>query len=68
MGHFKLTREQASIRSKLELRQDALGTWQLYSTVHGTNVFRWFKISPETAAWYRTNFPNIKVTQVTQHD
>lgn len=60
---FKLTKEQSAIRRQLKLRQDALGNWEVYTTIHGSAHFRWFKISPDKADWYRANFSDIIIEQ-----
>jgi len=48
-------------RMKLRLRYNPhLKCWEVYTTVHGTFVFKWWKISDSTKEWYVKNFPEIK--------
>lgn len=52
--------EIASIRNKLQLRflpED--NVWEVFTTIHGTDIFRWFKISESTKDWYLENFPEL---------
>lgn len=49
--------EAASIRSKLRLRWNINdGCWEVYTTIHGSMVFRWFKISETTKTFYQQQF------------
>ena len=53
--------EQAYIRNKLVLRQEIDKTWAIYTTIHGTHVYRWFTITDAQAVWYKQTFPKIKI-------
>jgi hypothetical protein len=47
-------------RSQLKLRKNSEGHWEVYASVYGTFIFRWWKISDEQMRWYKANFPEIK--------
>jgi hypothetical protein len=52
--------EAELIKSKLKLRFNTdTQIWELYTTMHGTKVFRWFKINQSTKDWYHHYFPHI---------
>ena len=54
-----------TVRSQLKLRCDTLtGEWELWTTTIPNTNFKWFKVSSDTAEWYRTNFPAIKVEHI----
>ncbi len=54
--------EAAAIRAKLVLRFNAVADrWEVYTTIHGTGVFRWYAITNDIFNWYRRNFPSIKI-------
>lgn len=54
--------EAAVIRSQLSLKHDILAEeYYVYTTLHGSGHFRWFKVSKETFQWYQSNFPEIQV-------
>ena len=49
--------EAASIRAQLKLRYNHdLKIYQVYTTVHGSGVFRWYNINRKEAEWYCENF------------
>lgn len=57
--------EAQSIRSQLRLRKDYLtGECEVYTTIHGSGVFKWFRISPENYKWYCAQFPEIKFSLI----
>lgn len=47
-------------RSRLKLRQRPTGEWEVYASVHGTDIFRWWIISESQKDWYLKHFPEIK--------
>lgn len=51
------------IRSQLRIRLNLAGIHEVYTTIHGSGVFRWFLVSSETADWYVRTF-NLKVEQL----
>ena len=54
--------EAAVIRSHLKLRENKqLQCWEVYTTAHGTGVYRWFRISHTDVSWWKRNFPEIKI-------
>lgn len=55
--------EVAAARTQLKLRQRPTGEWEVYATIHGTMVFRWWIISEEQKDWYIREFPNIPIVQ-----
>jgi len=56
----------AASRAMLKLRFNTqANTWEVYATIHGTQVYRWFAISPEYKEWYVRNFPEIKIVEWT---
>jgi len=58
-------REVAEIKSKLALRFNNLfNCYEVYSTIHGTGVFRWMKITDDVAEWYKKSFNLIVTTYV----
>jgi hypothetical protein len=64
-GTISRTEAQA-IRNQLRLRFNTLfNTYEVYTTVHGSGVFRWFKITDETAQWYKEHF-GLKVDSYLQ--
>ncbi len=48
--------ERASIRAQLRVRRLLDGTYEVYTTVHGSGVFRWIKVTKDIAEWYRDTF------------
>jgi hypothetical protein len=53
--------EALSIRNQLRLRWNTeYGCHEVYTTIHGTGVFRWFKISETLKDWYVKHF-NLQV-------
>jgi hypothetical protein len=49
--------EQNFIRSKLAIKHDALlDEYSVYTTTHGSMVFRWYKCTKESFEWYKTQF------------
>lgn len=57
--------EAAVIRSKLQLKHDVLsGEYYVYTTLHGSGHFKWFKVSHETFKWYQEKFPEISIITV----
>ena len=50
-----------SIRRQLKLRQRPTGEWEVFTTIHGTDSFRWFIISDSKAKWYKEHFRDIPV-------
>jgi hypothetical protein len=54
--------EAAVIRNKLALRYSIESNcWEIFTTVHGSGHFRWYKISENTKKWYVDNFPELAV-------
>jgi hypothetical protein len=52
--------EAAVIRNKLALRYSIESNcWEIFTTVHGSGVFKWYKISENTKKWYIDNFPEL---------
>lgn len=61
--------EATAIRSQLRLRQDCLtDEWEVYTTIHGTGIFKWFKVSHETAEWYVKTFKHIVLEYINRPD
>jgi hypothetical protein len=52
--------ESSRIRRELKLRQTKEG-WEVYTTIHGSGVFRWFRLSESESDWYIRNFPEIQI-------
>lgn len=49
--------EAATIRSQLQVRFNAAFTcYEVYSTIHGSGIYKWFKVTPEIARWYCDTF------------
>jgi hypothetical protein len=49
--------EAAVIRSQLKLRRNRIsGNWEVYTTLHGSGIFKWFVISKERLDWYLQTF------------
>ena len=48
--------EAASIRGQLRLRISNIGQKEVYTTIHGTHVWRWFSVSDSDFEWYRNHF------------
>jgi hypothetical protein len=49
--------ENESIRSKLELRWNkTYNCYEVYTTIHGTGVFRWIRLDDAGARWYAQVF------------
>lgn len=49
--------ERTAIRAQLRLRRDCLtGEYEVFTTIHSTGVFRWYKVSESTARWYEVTF------------
>lgn len=60
--------ERTAIRAQLRLRYDVLtGTYEVYTTIHGTGIFKWFIITEETAIWYERNF-GLVTTSINRPD
>ena len=60
--------ERQNIRMQLRLRFNTEhGCYEIYSTIHGTGVFRWFKISESTKDWYMKQF-GLEVEQYSRID
>lgn len=58
--------ELQAIRAKLSLRYNmAFSCYEVYTTIHGSGVFRWYKITDEIADWYKNHF-DLTVTQYLQ--
>ena len=55
--------ERVEIRSKLALRQNYNNIWEVYTTIHGTGIFKWFIITEAQAKWYQQTFPTIKIVK-----
>ena len=54
--------EIAVIRSQLALRSNPVNnSYEVYTTIHGTGVFKWIGISQSTYEWYKRNFPEIRI-------
>ena len=63
--------EAAAIRSLLRLRKSSIKRksgfpiytviFEVSTTIHGTEVFKWFTISEDTFEWYKKNFPEIPI-------
>lgn len=55
----------AAIRAQLALRFNTnYGCWEVYSTIHGTGIFKWFKVSENIAGWYAKKFEDIRIEGV----
>jgi len=52
--------EVAEARRQLKLRKHPEGYWEVYACIHGTQTFRWWRITDDTKAWYKRHFPEIK--------
>jgi len=53
--------ERESIRSQLRVRWNTeYGCYEVHTTIHGSGVFRWFKITEGLKNWYVNKF-NIQV-------
>lgn len=49
--------EAAAITNQLALRWNAQrGCYEVHTTVHGSNMFRWYAISDRDAEWYASRF------------
>jgi hypothetical protein len=49
--------EAALIKKNLRMRFNTLyGCHEVYTTIHGSGVFKWMTVSDETADWYREQF------------
>lgn len=49
--------EAASTRSQLRVRcVNGERSCEVYTTIHGTGVFRWIKVTKEIADWYCKHF------------
>jgi len=58
-NHSKL--EAARIRQQLAIRRnEQLNCWEVFTTIHGSHIFRWFRVTAEIAKWYLETFPAIK--------
>lgn len=55
--------EAASIRSKLKLRINLEGHYEVYTTIHGTGLFKWFIIDSQSVEFYKKNFPDIQTVE-----
>lgn len=53
--------ERARIRAQLKLRFSKEAGWQVYTILHGTDIFRWFNITRDEAEWYSRSFPEIVI-------
>lgn len=70
MTTFKLAtileqQRSSHIREQLKLRQRPTGEWEVYTVVHGSDLFRWFIISHDKALWYTMYFPDIPTVPFT---
>lgn len=53
--------EAAEIRRNLRMRFNTLnGCHEVFTTIHGSGVFKWMMCSNETATWYKEHF-NLEV-------
>jgi hypothetical protein len=52
--------EASAIRNALKLKTDTNGERWVYTTIHGTGTFRWFKITQSVYDWYKQNFRDIE--------
>lgn len=49
--------EAKSIRESLKLRHIISdNSYEVYTTIHGSGIFKWFRITKETAEWYSKQF------------
>lgn len=49
--------ERQNIRMQLRLRWNTeKGCYEVYTTIHGTGVFRWFAVSEDIKDWYIKQF------------
>lgn len=57
-SNFGISRVEAqAIRAALKLRFNTIfNCYEVYTTVHNSGVFRWYKITDEVAEWYKTHF------------
>lgn len=62
-----ITREEArAIRSQLALRFNTLyNCYEVYTSVHGSGVFKWMKCTDDVANWYKEHF-KLNVTSYLQ--
>lgn len=64
--HKPASKEAKLIREKLALRFNTLfNCYEVYTTIHGSGVFRWIKITDEVCEWYKKQF-NLTVTSYLQ--
>lgn len=48
--------EAASIRSQLRARISKDSRYEIYTTLHGSGIFRWFSVSKHDFDWYCQTF------------
>lgn len=49
--------EATAIRAQLRLRENVMtGELEVYTTIHGTGIFKWYKVSRDIADWYYKRF------------
>ena len=61
--------EAALIRNKLAVRfNDSRGCYEVYTTIHGSGIFKWFTISAAIYQWYIQTFPDIAVVDTVYVD
>lgn len=57
MATTKSSHEGREIRKKLALRFNLLyNCHEVYTSIHGSHVFRWMKITDDVAKWYKESF------------
>lgn len=55
--------EAAAIRSQLRIRHTEKG-FEVFTTVHGSGVFKWYIIDQDRANWYLKTFPELKLETI----
>lgn len=54
--------EAAVIKNNLAIRYSTIyNCWQVYTTIHGTGVFRWLSVTESVKNWYLQTFPGIRI-------
>lgn len=57
------TKEKHLIRKSLALRFNLIDNcYEVYTTIHGTGIFKWFRITDDVADWYKKTF-GLSVSQ-----
>lgn len=49
--------EAKAIRDNLALRYNMLySCYEIYTSIHGSGIFRWMKVTDDIAEWYKNHF------------